>query len=461
MNLSVAHPATGKEITVVNLLSAEGLRRILTSLVNNFTSFAPLGTVLVTILGVGVAEGSGMLAAMLRMLVLSAPKRLITAVVVFAGIMSNAASDAGYIILIPLGGLIFLAFGRHPLAGIAAAFAGVSGGFSANLLLGTIDPLLAGITQEMSHIIDPTYSVNAAANYYFMFVSTFLLTFVGTFVTERIVETRLGKYEGEATTLDSLTSVERRGLKIAAVTTLTFCAVLALLVVPDGAPLRDPKTGGLLHSPFLNGIVGITLAFFFVPGVAYGLATKVVKSDNDVISFMNKAASSMGSYIVLVFFAAQFVAFFNWTNLGLITAVEGAQALKATGFTGIPLIIAFVLVTATINLVIGSASAKWAIMAPIFVPMFMLLGYSPELTQAAYRVGDSVSNVISPMMSYLALIIAFVKKYKPDAGIGTIVAMMLPYTISFMILWTIMLVGWIAAELPLGPGAALTYPTSE
>jgi aminobenzoyl-glutamate transport protein len=462
INYTATHPSTGKEILPVSLLNGDGLRRIVTMLVTNFTGFVPLGTVLVAMLGVGVAEGSGLLSAAIRALVLSAPRRMITLVVVFSGVMSNAASEAGYVILIPLAAVIFHAFGRHPLAGMAAAFAGVSGGYSANLVLGTVDPLLSGITEEMAKIIDPTYKVNPAANYYFMFASTFLLTLLGTWVTERIVEPRLGPYDGGTSggvAVDHLKPEERRGLKWAGASVLVFLILLAIAVVPEGGVLRDPATGDILHSPFLTGIVAIIFLLFFLPGLVYGVVTKSLRNDTDAVTFMGKAMSSLGVYIVLVFFAAQFVAYFSWTNLGLITAIKGAELLKAVGLTGVPLIIAFIFVTALLNLFMGSASAKWAIMAPIFVPMFMLLGYTPELTQAAYRVGDSCTNVITPMMSYFALIVAFAQKYKSDAGIGTIIAMMLPYSLIFLICWSLFLMVWILLGIPVGPGAGLYLPS--
>ncbi len=454
-DIATAHPTTGKMIEPVNLLSGDGLRRITMALVTNFTGFVPLGTVLVAMLGVGVAEGSGLLGTSLKALVLSAPKRLVTMVVVFSGVMSNAASEAGYVILIPLAAIIFLAFKRHPLAGLAAAFAGVSGGYSANLVLGTVDPLLSGITTEMARIIDPTYEVNPAANYYFMAASTFLLTFLGTIVTEKIVEPRLGTFEGASMEIEPLTPLEKKGLKVAALAFAFFTVLILLAVIPNDGILRDPKTGSLLNSPFLSGIVTIIFLMFFIPGIAYGLATRAVRNDSDVVNAMGKTMSTLGVYIVLVFFAAQFVAFFSWTNLGIITAIKGAQFLKSVGLTGIPLILAFICVSAFLNLFMGSASAKWAIMAPVFVPMFMLLGYTPELTQAAYRIGDSTTNIITPMMSYFALIVAFAQKHKPDTGIGTIISMMLPYTIVFLIGWSMMLVCWMWLELPVGPGAGL------
>ena len=457
------HPSTGKEIRAVSLLNGEGLRRIVTTLVTNFTSFAPLCTVLVALLGVGVSEGTGLLGAALRALVLSAPRRLITVVVVFAGVMSNAASEAGYVILIPLAAVIFRTVGRHPLAGLAAAFAGVSGGYSANLVLGTVDPLLAGITQEMARIIDPAYTVNPAANYYFMAASTFFITIVGTWITERIVEPRLGKYEGgeggDADAMRPLTALERKGLRRAGLALGALAGLVALAVVPEQGVLRDPETGDILHSPFLSGIVAIIFLAFLVPGIVYGLTVRSVRSDADVIGAMTQSMKTMGGYIVLVFFASQFVAFFGWTNVGLISAIQGAELLRSVGLTGLPLIVAFVLVAATMNMVMGSASAKWAIMAPVFVPMFMLLGYTPELTQAAYRIGDSCTNVITPMMSYFALIVSFAERYQKGTGIGTIIALMTPYSLLFLAGWTLFLVVWMLFGLPVGPGAGLYLST--
>lgn len=457
LHFTATHPSTGKEIVPVNLLNGDGFRRMLTNMVTNFTGFVPLGTVLVAMLGVGVAEGSGLLAAAIRALVLAAPRRLITFVVVFAGVLSNAASEAGYVILIPLGAIIFLAFGRHPIAGLAAAFAGVSGGYSANLVLGTVDPLLAGITQEMARIIDPTYTVNPAANYYFMAASTFLVSALGTIVTEKIVEPRLGTYSGEeaSISMEGLKPEERRGLRLAGIVVLLFLALLAAATIPHDGVLRNPQTGDLLNSPFLNGIVAIIFAAFLLPGIAYGIATRSLRSDTAVINAMGKSMSGLGVYIVLVFFAAQFVAYFSWTNLGLITAVKGAEMLKSIGLTGIPLVVCFTLVASIMNLFMGSSSAKWAVMAPIFVPMFMLLGFTPELTQAAYRIGDSATNIVTPMMSYFALIIAFAQKYVKDAGIGTIIATMMPYSIVFLIGWTLFLIAWVSLDIPVGPGAGL------
>ncbi|MBS4013319.1 MAG: AbgT family transporter [Bacteroidetes bacterium] len=468
-NVSAIHPGTGETIEPFNLLSKAGLHKILTNMVYNFTSFAPLGTVLTALLGIGIAEASGLMSTGLRLLVISAPKKLLTFAIVFAGILSNTASEVGYVVLVPLGGMIFLAVGRNPIAGIAAAFAGVSGGYSANLLLGTIDPLLAGLSEEAAKIIDASYTVSPASNYYFMFVSTFFIAIIGTWVTEKVIIPRLGEYTGDAKpeVIKKLDATEKRGLRF---TLITLIIIILLVVwglspidrgfwsyIPNSGFLRDPITGGLLKSPFMGGIVAIIFLVAGILGIVYGIGAKTLKGADDVIKGMGKSMSTLGTYIVLVFFAAQFVAYFNWTNLGLIFAVKGANLIGTLNLGNIPLMIALVLIAAVVNLLIGSASAKWAILAPVFIPMFMLLGYSPEFTQLAYRIGDSVTNVIAPMMAYFAIIVAFIEKYDKKAGIGTIIATMLPYSFVFLISWVLLLIIWILLELPIGPGAPLFY----
>ncbi|MBE2245832.1 MAG: AbgT family transporter [Candidatus Competibacteraceae bacterium] len=457
LGVSVTHPGTGDTIRVFNLMSVEGLHMILTKTVTNFTSFAPLGTVLVALLGIGIAEGTGLIGTVLRLIVNGSPRRILTVVIVFSGVISNTASEVGYVLLVPLSAVIFLAVGRHPIAGMAAAFAGVSGGYSANLLLGTIDPLLSGLSQEAARIIDSSYMVNPACNYYFMFVSTFLITALGTFVTERIVEPRLGKYRGEEQPepVRAITADEKRGLLYALIAALAFTAFVLAGLIPSNGFLRNPEDGDILHSPFMSGIVTLLFISSALAGIAYGFGAKTIRNDADIMKGMGKSMETLGSYIVLVFFAAQFVAYFNWTNLGLVAAVQGADILKTSGLGPIPLMIAFILVSAMINLVMGSASAKWAIMAPVFIPMFMILGYSPEFTQVAYRIGDSVTNIISPMMSYFALIVAFMQRYDKSAGMGTIISTMLPYSFMFLIGWTLLFIVWILLDLPLGFGAGM------
>ncbi|MEE8583616.1 MAG: AbgT family transporter [Acidobacteriota bacterium] len=457
LGVAVTHPGTGETIRPFSLLSLAGLHRILTGMVTNFTGFAPLGTVCVALLGIGVAERSGLIATTLRLLVLSAPKRMLTFVIVFSGVLSNTASEVGYVLLVPLGAMIFLAVGRHPLAGLAAAFAGVSGGYSANLFLGTIDPLLAGLSQEAAQIIDPNYLVNPACNWYFMLVSTFFIAAAGTWVTEKIVVPRLGEYKGEEKPqkLEAISADEKRGLIYALVAGLVFVAVLLIATVPAHGFLRNPETGSLLRSPFMSGIVAMIFIAAAWLGIAYGIGARTLKSDTDVINGMGKSMETLGVYFVLVFFAAQFVAFFNWTNLGLITAITGANFLKSVGLEGSALLIAFVFLSAFINLAMGSASAKWAVMAPVFIPMFMLLGFAPELVQVSYRIGDSTTNIIAPMMSYFPMIVAFIGRYDKKAGIGTVISTMLPYSVAFLVVWTILLTIWLLLGWPVGPGAGL------
>ena len=453
-------------IRAVSLMNGDGLRRIFTGLVDNFTSFAPLGVVLVAMLGVGVAEKSGLLSAAVRSMVLGAPPKLVTVAIVFAGIISNTASEVGYVVLIPLGGAIYYALGRHPLAGMAAAFAGVSGGYSANLLIGTIDPLLAGITQEAAQLIDADYRVLATANWYFMVASTFLITAIGSFVSIYIVEPQLGKYDASKADPDilddemmkPLDASERKGLRWAGIAMLGVFALMALTLWPEWGVFRNPETGDRMDSPFFDGFVVWILIFFVVLGYAYGRAAKTMKSDRDVIDAMAGALSSLGLYIVLVFFAAQFVAFFGWTNLGGITAVTGAQFLVDTGMTGPTVFFLFILLCALINLSLGSASAQWAVTAPIFVPMLMLIGYSPEAIQAAYRIGDSTTNIITPMMSYFGLILAWATRYQKDLGVGTLIAMMLPYSMFFLAAWSVFFYLWtFILGLPVGPGSPTYY----
>lgn len=460
MGWEVVHPGTFEIIKPVNLLSHDGIHRILLEMVDNFTGFAPLGIVLVAMLGIGIAEQSGLINAVIRMLVLNSPKHLLTFVVVLAGILSNVASDVGYVLLIPLAGVIFLAVGRHPIAGMAAAFAGVSGGFSANLVLGTVDPLLAGLSQEAARIIDPVYEVNPTANYFFMVASTFVIAFAGTFVTEKIVEPRLGKYTGEVDetekSFDKLAKKEKKGLLMALLALFAILIITLIGIVPEDGFFRG-SDGTLLGSPLIKGVVAMLFITAGSMGLAYGFTTGAFKNDSDVVKGMAASMKTLATYVVLVFFAAQFVAYFKWSNLGIIMAVKGANLLMSADIGLIPLMILFIILAATINMLMGSASAKWAILAPIFIPMFMIMGYSPELSQVVYRIGDSVTNVISPMMSFFALIIAFVQKYEPKSGIGTIIATMVPYSIVFFIVWVLLLVVWLLLGIPLGPDAGIYY----
>ena len=456
--VAVTHPGTGERIVAVSLLSRDGVRRMLTEMVHNFAAFPPLGTVLVVMIGIGVAERSGLIAAALRRLVARVPASALPAVLVFAGVNSSLAVDAGYVVLTPLGAALFASVGRHPLAGLAAAFAGVAGGFSANLAVTAVDPLLGGFTESAARLVDAAYRVQPTANYYFMVVSTLLLTVLGALVTTRIVEPRLGAWappDAPAAGPDGDEPAAGRGLRAAGLVTCVTVALTLAMTVPGGGALRGPD-GSL--QPFFDSIVALLMLWFLAAGIAYGWSEGTVRSDRAVAEMMGASLATMGPYIVLAFVAAQFVAYFGWSNLGTIAAVNGAQTLRGLGATGMPLIVGFVVLSATIDLLIGSASAKWAIMAPIFVPMLMLLGYSPETTQAAYRVGDSVSNVITPLMPYFPVVLAFARRYDPRAGVGTLMTLMLPYALTFLIGWTVLLVGWIACGVPFGPNVPTFYP---
>lgn len=465
------HPTTEETIAPVSLFEGEQVRRIFTEMAQTFARFPPLGLVLLVMLGIGVAERSGLIEAALKAFVAVVPPSLLSAAVVFAGIMSSLAVDAGYVVLIPLGAVIFYGVGRHPIAGLAAAFAGVSGGFSANFLVTGLDVLLVSFTEPAAHLFDPEYTVLVTANYWLMIALVPIFVAAGTIVTEKVVEPALGEYDPSdaeeglpepGAVEEALTPEERRGLALAGLAALATLAAIALLVVPTPwwtPPLYEP--GGELFidriGPFLSAIVSLLLFFFFFPGLAYGIATGGIRSDKDAARMTAETMASMGAYIVLAFVAAHLVAFFDWSNLGLILSVTGADALRAMEFTGIPLIVSFIVVSALINLFIGSASAKWAIMGPIFVPMLMQLDYSPELVQAAYRIGDSVTNILTPLLPYFPLVIIFAQKYDRKIGIGTILSAMLPYSVAFFIVGTLTLVAWMLLGLPLGPGAPMHY----
>jgi len=456
-NVSAQHPGTQETIKIINLLSIDGLHKILLNTISNLTSFAPFGIVIVALLGVGIAEESGLISAFLRLVINITPKKFVTFIIVLCGVMSNIASDVGYVILIPLGAVVFLAVGRHPVAGLAAAFAGVSGGFTANLLIGTTDPLLAGLTQEAARIIDPNYTVTPLCNYYFMVASTFLIAILGTLITEKIIIPRLGKYNGsiEESEFKKLNSNEKKALAITSIVFLVFVSIFLIGLIPENGFLRNSKDNSIIFSPFIKGVITVVFFISSILGIIYGYISKSFKKSNDVVSAMVKTMSHLGCFIVLVFFAAQFLAFFKWSNIGVVMAVEGATLIKAIGLGSLTNIFLFIILCSIINLFIGSASAKWALLAPIFVPMFMILGYSPELVQVAYRIGDSSTNIISPMMSFFALIVMFFQKYDKNAGLGTIISIMLPYSIIFLIFWSVFLLIWMAIGLPIGPGISL------
>jgi aminobenzoyl-glutamate transport protein len=461
LGISVEYFDAASEETVllepVSMLSGEGIAHIFNSAVENFTGFAPLGNVLVALLGVGVAEWTGLIPTALKKMLNNVPNSLLTSMVIFVGLISNIASDAGFVVVIPLGAIIFAGAGRHPVTGLAAAFAGVSSGFSANLMIGPTDANLTGITNEALSGAGLTYETNVTANWFFIAVSVVLLTIVGTWVTERIVAPRLGEYTGDYSPDDEpITPKENKGLRNALLTFLFFLGIMGLLMIPQNAPLRayDELEGAYTLNNFLSqGLLFMIFLLFALPGFIYGKTTGKIKTSHDIVSGMRESMSAMGGYLVLAFFAAQFIDYFSFTNLGSILAVAGAELLESIGFVGLPLIIAFILLSAFLNLFIGSASAKWAIMAPVFVPMLFELSISPEMTLMAYRIADSSTNIISPLMPYFPMVLMFVQRYDKKSGLGTLVSMMISYTLAFLLAWTILLIVWYLLGLPLGPSA--------
>jgi aminobenzoyl-glutamate transport protein len=462
LGIEALHPVKKEVIKATNLFSTTGLHLFLNETVKNFSGFAPLGTVLVAMLGFSVAEKSGLISALLRLLVLKSPSALLVPAILLGATLSHTAGDVGYVLLIPLAAAAFHSAGRNPLAGLAICFAGVSGGFAANVLLSTADAMLSSFTNEAARTIDPSYNVTVLSNYYFMAASSLLIVGVGTLVANKVTIPFLGEYTGNlsAEPPSSLSSLEKKGLLSAATMTMTLAALIVWGIYPEDGFLRDPQSD-IFHSPALKGVVTLVFVFGVLSGLAYGIVAKTLRSSNDVISAMQEAMVTMAPYLVLVFFASQFIALFNASNVGLILSVYGSEFFKEANIGLVPLMIGFIILTCLLDLVMGSASAKWALMAPVFVPMFMLLGASPELTQAAYRVADSVVNIISPLMSYFPLILAFAIKYDPKARVGTVIAMMLPYSIAFLVGWSLMLFAWMFLGWQLGPGAPLFYDTQS
>lgn len=463
-SFDMLNPRTGQALEITNLLTGDSLAHFLANMVTAFTGFAPLGIVLVAMLGVGVADASGFIRTGLKKMLNFTPAKLLTPMLILVAIVSHTASDAGYVLVIPLGGIIFHAAGRHPLAGIAAAFAGVSGGFSANFVPSGIDPLLAGFTQTAANVLDPDYIVNPLSNIIFTGMSSIVVVGIGWFVTERIVEPRLNatvqvdEDAEEAPDLGSMTERESKAFRYAGLAMLAGIGILIASVWPETSALRAPDGEITSYSaPLMKSIVPLILLLFLIPGVIYGRMVGRFASSNDIIKSMADTMNTMGSYMVMAFFCAQFLVAFGDSNIGTLLALYGAEGLKALNLSGEVTVVGMILLTAMVNLIVGSASAKWALMGPILVPMLMAVGISPELSQAAYRVGDSVSNIISPLMVFFPLVVVYCQRYVKSSGIGTLAAMMMPFSIAMLIGWSIFLLGYWALGLPLGISAPYTY----
>ena len=458
MGISVINPVTNKVVAARNLLSADGVNFMLQKMVTNFTGFSPLGLVLVMTLGIGLAEHVGLVSALMRNTILSikASPTMLTFIIFVIGICGNIASDAAIVVVPVISAFIFLSLGRHPLAGIAVGYASTTAGFSANLIVAGTDALLAGISTEAVRIVNPTYQVSIVSNWYFMAVSTIMLAVVGTYVTTKIVEPRLGKYTGsKQITNEAVTPVEKAGLRKSGIYTAVYLLLIIAATIPVNSFLRNAKTGSLMDSPLLAAIVPLLFLLFLIAGVTYGRHIGKIKAAGDIPKYMTIAMKDMSSYIVLVFIIGQFIALFNWSNLGYILAVNGANGLKAMNLNGTPLFIMFILLSTFINIFIGSGSAKWALLAPIFIPMFYMLGYTPELTQVLYRIGDSATNIITPLFPYMPIILGLAQEYEEDTGVGTVISLMMPYSVYMLIAWIIMMIAWVGMNIPLGPGALL------
>jgi len=463
VSFSEIDPTTGTAIEINNLLTSGAMADFLSEMVTTFMGFAPLGIVLVAMLGVGVAEHSGFINAGLTSMLQITPKKLLTPMLILVAIVSHTATDAGYVLVIPLGGVIFYAAGRHPIAGIAAAFAGVSGGFSANFIPSGIDPLIQGFTQSAAQLVDADMQLNPLNNWYFTSASSLLIILVGWYITDKIVEPRLKNTpveleEGDEVSMGALSKLEKKAFYIATAVMLLSLVGLYLWAAPADSALRD--TDGEIASfsaPLMQAIVPLIFIVFLIPGVVYGLISKTFKNSKDIIMSMSKSMEGMSYYIVMAFFCALFIDAFGKSNLGALLALKGANGLQALSLPPEVTIVGIVVLTGFVNIFVGSASAKWALIAPIMVPMLMQLGISPDLTQASYRVGDSVSNIITPLLPYFPLVVVYCQKYVKGTGIGTLVSMMIPYSIAFFILWSIFLLVYWKLGIPLGLQASYEY----
>ncbi|MGE9551734.1 p-aminobenzoyl-glutamate transporter [Erwinia amylovora] len=457
LNVPVKNPANGEMIHVKNLLSVAGLQWILPNIIKNFSSFAPLGSILALMIGAGLAEKVGLLQALMHKMASFVSARYASYMVLFIAFFSHISSDAALVVMPPLGALMFIAVGRHPVAGLLAAIAGVASGFTANLLIVTTDVLLSGISSEAAKAVSETVHVSVIDNWFFMASSVIVLTVAGGLLTDKFVEPRLPAWQGHKSneTLEKLTPIQNRGLRLSGVAGLIFIAVVAMLVVPEGAPLRQPQTGSIIPSPFIQGIVPLIILFFFVVAITYGVVTKQIQRPDDIPQQLIEPMKSMAGFIVMVFPLSQFVAFFNWSNMGKFMAVGLTDILETAGMTGAPAFIGLMFLSAFLCMFIASGSAIWSILAPIFVPMFMLLGFHPAFAQMIFRIADSAVLPLAPMSPFLPLFLGFLQRYRKDAQLGTYYLLIIPYPLVFFSVWILLLLAWYALGLPIGPGV---YP---
>ncbi|MBC3217069.1 p-aminobenzoyl-glutamate transporter [Serratia fonticola] len=456
LGLVVKNPATGEMIQVKNLLSVEGIQWILPNIIHNFSGFAPLGAILALVIGAGLAEKVGLLQALMYKMASHVSAGYASYMVLFIAFFSHISSDAALVVMPPLGALIFLAVGRNPIAGLLAAIAGVGSGFTANLLIVTTDVLLSGISTEAAKAVDGAIHVSVIDNWYFMATSVIVLTITGALLTDKFIEPRLPKWQGTSDDkLEALTPLQNRGLMMSGIAALVFITVMAALVVPEGAPLRDPQTGSVIPSPFIKGIVPIIILFFFTVAITYGVVTKSIRRPDDIPNQLVEPMKNMAGFIVMVFPLSQFVAFFNWSNMGKFMAIGLTDLLEAAGMSGAPAFLGLMFLSAFLCMFIASGSAIWSILAPIFVPMFMLLGFHPAFAQMIFRIADSSVLPLAPMSPFLPLFLGFLQRYLKDAKLGTYYVLIMPYPLVFFAVWTLLLVVWYLLGLPIGPGV---YP---
>lgn len=453
IGVAAIDPITHKQILVRNLISREGLHWIMTDMVKNYINFPPLGMIMVLTIGIGLVEKVGLLETIIKSVIHSIPKRLVTVAIVLLSFFSHLASDAAIVIVPPIAAMVFYSLGRHPFAGFGASLAAIMSGFTANFLIVTTDVLLSGITTQAARLVDPNIVVTPIDNWYFMSFSVFYLTAVTTIITEKFIEPRLGKYEGsKEIRLEKMTATEKNALRAAGIATAIYFIILLLMVVPSGGLLRNPVTDTILNSPLLKGVVPLLFFFFITVGLTYGIKVKRITNGNDAIKMMSEAMKGLSGFMVMVFAIAQFIAAFGWTNISVLMATNGAEFLRSINMTGLPALIAFMLFGQVIALFIASGSAIWSLLAPIFVPMFMLLGYHPAFVQLAFRAGDTSLNSIMLVNPFLPLFLDYMRQYKPSAGIGTYLSLMIPYAFSYMAMWYLLFAVWYLLGWPTGPG---------
>lgn len=463
-DVSVKHPGSGEMIHIKNIISTEGIAMIMNDAIKNFSEFPALGLVLAVMIGVGAAEKSGYFDKLMISVVNKASRKMIVPTIILIGILGSLAGDAATVILPPLAAMIFIKIGYHPIAGLAMAYASAVGGFGANLLIGMQDALVYAFTEPATKIVSDSVKINVAMNWYFIAASVFLVLPIIYFTTTKIVLPRLGTYDESQSNFDeeeetssTITMAEKRALFWANMSFIVLVVALIICCLPESSWLRNAKTGSLIDdSPLINGVGLVILVLFLIPGIVYGVLSRQINNTKDLGAMVSESLGSMGSFILIVFFAAQLLAFLQWSNLGIIVSVYGAKLLQHQ--SGIVLIIGIIILSSLINLIIGSASAKWGILAPIFVPMMILVGYHPAFTQMIYRVGDSVTNPITPMMPYLPLILSYAQKYDKNMKLGSLLSSLMPYTIALSIIWTLFIIVWYLIGLPLGPGGPIKTP---